>query len=462
MDFSSVGQQIGYWLTHVTQTFKGGYSGSGENGFDVGIPYHTPVYAIQSGPVLGTGYYGGGGVVSIQMNPTQSFYYQHLSDITVSPGQHVNAGQLIGYSGGQIGYGDHPATCCSGGPHIEVGINAPFGGFWKPLGANIDPMPYVRSLANSNAGTGPAGTPQNPALAAIQQAGFTGTSATIAAAIAMAESGLQANATHLNTDGSIDRGLFQINNRAHPEVSDSCAFNLQCAAQAAFKISNGGTDFSQWSTYTGGQYKQYLSQFSTLGLGTATSSGSSGTQDCGPMPGIVDIATNSAAWIAWLGCQSSNAASGVSGAGGGLVSMAGQLMSWIGGGVNNIQAILPFIKDPVRILKLITGIGLVFVASIAIFLPDIAAIGVAAVGAPELAPAVRSGTKQAMSGHPVRAASNAASNGAQHLTTSIQKQKTTRQRAQRRAAAKPATAKPAGDAAPKGHGATNKPALGGA
>lgn len=47
--------------------------------------------------------------------------------------------------------------------------------------------------------------------------------------LARCESSLNPQATHKNTNGSIDRGLFQINSKAHYEVSDTCAFDYTCA-----------------------------------------------------------------------------------------------------------------------------------------------------------------------------------------------------------------------------------------
>lgn len=37
---------------------------------------------------------------------------------------------------------------------------------------------------------------------------------------------------------SVDRGFFQINNVSHPEVSDKCADDEVCSANAAVKIFN--------------------------------------------------------------------------------------------------------------------------------------------------------------------------------------------------------------------------------
>jgi Lysozyme like domain len=79
------------------------------------------------------------------------------------------------------------------------------------------------------------------------------------AAIAAAESGCQPDALGVNQNGSRDRGLWQINDKAHPKVSDDCAFNPTCAAQAMYKISKGGTNWQPWSAYKNGSYKKFLS-----------------------------------------------------------------------------------------------------------------------------------------------------------------------------------------------------------
>ncbi len=84
----------------------------------------------------------------------------------------------------------------------------------------------------------------------------------IAIAIILAESGGNAGATHTegNTPPSIDRGLWQINSKWHPEVTDTCAFDPACSTQAAFAISKGGTDYTQWTAYKSGAFKQYLAR----------------------------------------------------------------------------------------------------------------------------------------------------------------------------------------------------------
>lgn len=177
----TVADELKKWLSNITQPF----GINGETGIDIGLPYHTPVYAVTSGPVVGAGYYGGGGVISVDtpinykgINGPASIYYQHLSDELVKVGDMVHAGELIGYSGGQIGYGDHPSsTKFSSGPHIEIGINAPYGanGIWHNMGPNVNPLGFFQALEGSGGNTvldafGPFGNIPNPLQGAQQGA----------------------------------------------------------------------------------------------------------------------------------------------------------------------------------------------------------------------------------------------------------------------------------------------------
>ncbi len=87
-----------------------------------------------------------------------------------------------------------------------------------------------------------------------------------AVAIAMAESGCVRKAKLVNgptqgcPNGSVDRGLWQINSCWHPEVSASCTYRVRCNALAAYRISSGGTDFSPWVTYNTGAYLAFLDE----------------------------------------------------------------------------------------------------------------------------------------------------------------------------------------------------------
>lgn len=96
-------------------------------------------------------------------------------------------------------------------------------------------------------------------------AGFSGPPAITIVAIAKAESGLDTLITHSQGNSAgVDRGILQINSFYHPEVSDAAAFNPSTAFAAAYRISNGGQDFTQWATYTTKNpllsYKRYVSQ----------------------------------------------------------------------------------------------------------------------------------------------------------------------------------------------------------
>lgn len=79
--------------------------------------------------------------------------------------------------------------------------------------------------------------------------------------VAMAESGgdTQAKNTSGNSPASTDRGLFQINDYWHKEVSDACAFNAECNTKSAVRISGNGRSWSQWATFEpgiGDKYKE--------------------------------------------------------------------------------------------------------------------------------------------------------------------------------------------------------------
>jgi hypothetical protein len=63
----------------------------------------------------------------------------------------------------------------------------------------------------------------------------------LAVRVAKCESNLNEKAKHVNPDGSVDRGLYQINSKYHPEVSDEIAFNPILATEffcKAFKEGN--------------------------------------------------------------------------------------------------------------------------------------------------------------------------------------------------------------------------------
>lgn len=90
-----------------------------------------------------------------------------------------------------------------------------------------------------------------------RSAGFRGPGLVLAVAISRAEDG-SGRTDLVNQTG--DRGLWQINRRYHPEVSDACALTPSCAAQAAFRISQGGVNWTSWTTFQNGSYRAHLAE----------------------------------------------------------------------------------------------------------------------------------------------------------------------------------------------------------
>jgi lysozyme-like protein len=114
-------------------------------------------------------------------------------------------------------------------------------------------------------GVGPAGV--TDALRCAKPARyvhFKKKRAVIAVAVGMAESYCQEHAKGHNgptggcPNGSVDRGLWQINSCYHPEVGKHCAFKANCNARAAKHISDHGKNWSPWSAYNSGAYRQFL------------------------------------------------------------------------------------------------------------------------------------------------------------------------------------------------------------
>jgi hypothetical protein len=62
-----------------------------------------------------------------------------------------------------------------------------------------------------------------------------GVDANLAVNVAKAESGLRPNAINVNTGGSTDRGLYQWNDKYHPEVTDAMAYDPEIATDLFLK-----------------------------------------------------------------------------------------------------------------------------------------------------------------------------------------------------------------------------------
>jgi len=102
-------------------------------------------------------------------------------------------------------------------------------------------------------------------LAALASAaGFAGSDANVAAAIALAESaGNPSNVgdQELAPDNGPSLGLWQINigAKAHPEFANWNLFDPQVNARAAYSIySRAGGSFHEWTTYAHGQFMKFM------------------------------------------------------------------------------------------------------------------------------------------------------------------------------------------------------------
>ncbi len=145
---------------------------------DIATPMDTPITAIKSGKVVQADYAAWGGEVFIRPDDgSTEYYYYHFDQNKVSAGQHVNAGDLVGLSGGQTSGGLHPVTDGeSTGAHTHVGeftsfANTPIG--TRPMGPDItSTINYLKIGGNYGGGTpsqqASATTPGGyPALAGV-------------------------------------------------------------------------------------------------------------------------------------------------------------------------------------------------------------------------------------------------------------------------------------------------------
>lgn len=90
------------------------------------------------------------------------------------------------------------------------------------------------------------------ALAA--QAGLRGQALQTAVAVSFAENGSHDSyATHRNSDGSVDTGLWQINS-VHGQWTEQQLKNAGTNAAAMYVVSSHGTDWTPWTTYTSRAY----------------------------------------------------------------------------------------------------------------------------------------------------------------------------------------------------------------
>lgn len=125
-----------------------------------------------------------------------------------------------------------------------------------------------------------------PTLSANQIAGYaknagvSGQNIAIATAIALAESGGNPQATSpVNSNGTVDKGLWQINSVHTALISGHDVYDPAQNAAMMFSLSNGGTKWTAWSTYKNGAYLRYMAQASGASPDTTVGPASSNVQN---------------------------------------------------------------------------------------------------------------------------------------------------------------------------------------
>lgn len=110
-------------------------------------------------------------------------------------------------------------------------------------------------------------TKEVTAYSAIIDAGWSMQEAPTALAIAMAESGLNPTATHKNTNGSTDYGLFQVNSIHNPTQAEKT--EPVANAKKAYSIyAAAGNKWTPWATFNSGAYKSHLAAANAVITGT--------------------------------------------------------------------------------------------------------------------------------------------------------------------------------------------------
>lgn len=111
-------------LNDYATAFKGPGTDTPHYAVDIEASQDTPFYFLQPGKITKADYQPWGGEVFEQPDSGgQQEYVYHLDQIQTTVGAHVNAGQVVGLSGGQTSGGSHPTSPqYSTGPHIHFGF----------------------------------------------------------------------------------------------------------------------------------------------------------------------------------------------------------------------------------------------------------------------------------------------------------------------------------------------------
>jgi hypothetical protein len=307
-----MGGVVGAKYGDTGKMWKGTHTGD-----DYPCPVGTPVVAALDGTVFndnpGQAY---GKTVQIDHGNGYQTLYGHLSEVSVSVGQTVKRGQIIGKSGdtgnvsgphlhfevrrgknnpvnpselkqaGGVAMAESLSAILGTGSNLlsmgtsgvqatELKLSGVLGSkdTESLLKASVSGLGFSAGTGESSAASAINGSPGKiPAnadvdvLSVLQQAGFSGDSLATAYAIVKAESGGRANA--FNPRGKdLSYGLFQINmlgamgpdrRKRFGLSANEDLFDPLTNAKVAYAISKGGTNFNPWTTYTSGKYQQFL------------------------------------------------------------------------------------------------------------------------------------------------------------------------------------------------------------
>lgn len=106
-----------------------------------------------------------------------------------------------------------------------------------------------------------------------------------AVAIVLAESGGDTLAVGVNKDGTRDRGLWQLNDKWNPTVTDADAFNADKSTEIAYGLATSGAKWGRWSSHTNGAADRQLNTaYIAVGRGTQLSTVTYPTQTDGWSP----------------------------------------------------------------------------------------------------------------------------------------------------------------------------------
>ncbi|UPI13189.1 hypothetical protein [Bacillus phage SBSphiJ6] len=134
---------------HATEPFRN----HPHTGVDLAMPEGTDLKAVVDGAIRVADYGNAstGKTVFIDAADGRTYIYGHLKDYSVSDGQSVHVGDILGHSGN---------TGHSTGPHLHFGI--------KEHGEFIDPTPYTSLIQHMDQLKGAAHATVNSGLDALE------------------------------------------------------------------------------------------------------------------------------------------------------------------------------------------------------------------------------------------------------------------------------------------------------